>query len=338
MENPSNIAFVIFGRPVYWYGVLMAVGIVLAVCLAWRESKRKDLPKDTILDLCLVLIPSGIIGARIFYVLFKLDLFLQNPIRMLYIWEGGLAIYGAVIFGLLGAFLYARKKRIRFLKIADIIAPGLVLAQAIGRWGNFFNQEAFGLPVTDPNLRWFPLTVYIDKPHVFDFGDGLGEVICQNPYHLATFFYESLWCVLVFVFLWAMRKRFKHDGDAFLWYAMLYSFARFFIEPLRGDSLWLIQDVIRVSQGISAVVFVAVLAFFVMRRVKEKQLGCLVWPKPLRQAEGLAQEPFAENAFTAETQEEEGVFEAEHLEEEPSQGLEEERFTKQEQQETEQEE
>ena len=133
MTNPDRVAFTLFGRDIYWYGVLMALGILVATLLASRESKRKKLPQDTILDLCLIVIPCGVVGARLYYVLFELERYLANPISILYIWEGGLAIYGAVIGGLLGAVIYAKKKKLRFLKLADCIAPGLVLAQEIGR-------------------------------------------------------------------------------------------------------------------------------------------------------------------------------------------------------------
>ena len=137
--NIDRVAFTLFGKDIYWYGVLMAIGIIVAVFIAHLETKRKGLHKDTIFDMCLIVIPMGIVGARLYYVLFELESYLADPIRMLYIWEGGLAIYGAVIAGLLGAFLYGRRKKIRFLTLADCIAPGLVLAQGIGRWGNFFN-------------------------------------------------------------------------------------------------------------------------------------------------------------------------------------------------------
>lgn len=279
--NPDRVAFTLFGRNIYWYGVLMAVGIIIAVVLAMQEGKRKKLPQDSIIDLCLVIIPFGIVGARLYYVLFELENYISNPISILYIWEGGLAIYGAVIFGLLGALIYAKKKKIRFLRLVDCIAPGLVLAQAIGRWGNFFNQEAFGNPVTDEALLWFPMSVRIDGIHYFN-----GE-LCANPYHLATFFYESLWCVIIFIVLWSLRKKFKHDGDVFLLYGLLYSFERAIVEGLRGDSLYLIQPDaagmggIRVSQLLSAVAFIALLAFFIVRAVKEKKESRLMWPAPL---------------------------------------------------------
>ncbi len=306
MINPDRVAFSVFGRDIYWYGVLMALGIVIAVLLAMREAKRKHLSEDTVLDLCLVIIPCGVVGARLYYVLFELDQYLADPIRMLYIWEGGLAIYGAVIGGLIGMLIYAHKKKLRFFKLADLIAPGLVLAQAIGRWGNFFNQEAFGLPVTNPDLLWFPMSVKIDAFHTFN------GVPCTEPYHLATFFYESFWCVLVFLFLWfILRKRTKHDGDVFIWYVMLYSFERMFVEGLRGDSLWLIEGAVRVSQLLSALLFLAALGFLLVRHSKEKKLGYLIWPKPETPAEDAAQSAAAGEADADGDGEEETASEEE---------------------------
>lgn len=276
--SPNRIAFTIFGQDVYWYGILMALGVIIAIYLALKEAKRKNIHQDQLLDLCLIMIPCGIVGARLYYVLFELEHYLANPIRILYIWEGGLAIYGAIIGGAIGMLLYTRKKKLRFLRFADIIAPGLILAQAIGRWGNFFNQEAFGLPITDPNMTWFPFAVEIAGPHTFN------GVACSNPYHMATFFYESMWCLLGFIFIWCMRKKFKHDGDVFFTYVIVYSFERMIVEGWRGDSLWLIPDVIRVSQMLSLVLFVGAIVFWLVRRAKEKKLGYLIWPKPLESA------------------------------------------------------
>lgn len=298
MTNPDRVAFNVFGRDIYWYGVLIAVGILSAIFLAMREAKRKGMHEDTVLDLCLLIIPCGIIGARLYYVLCELDQYMHNPIEMLYIWNGGLAIYGGVIGGMIAMWLYSKKKKIRFLKLADIMAPGLVLAQGLGRWGNFFNQEAFGLPITNEKLMWFPFAVRIDGPHMFN------DAACTNPYHLATFFYESVWCFLVFIFLWVRRKKFKHDGDVFLWYAFLYSFERMFVEGLRGDSLWLIDGVIRISQLLSALMFVGIGLFFIIRSNKEKKLGKLVWPSMEEAPEKADEAPSAsdESNITEETQ------------------------------------
>lgn len=303
MNNPSRVAFTLFGRDVYWYGVLMALGILIGVWLTLREGKRKKLTEDDILDMCLVIIPSGVVGARLYYVIFEWASYASNPIRALYIWEGGLAIYGAVIGGLIGMFIYSRVKKIRFLKLADCIAPGLVLAQAIGRWGNFFNQEAFGLPINNGELMWFPFAVYIEGYHTFN-----GQP-CSNPYHMATFFYESVWCLIVFIILWSCRRKFKHDGDAILSYAALYGLERMFVERLRGDSLYIIKPGgsiaagVRVSEMLSFILVVAIAAFFLIRHFKEKKLGRLIWPAPEAEPEEGTTEDETGNAEDCENEE-----------------------------------
>lgn len=265
MQNPDRIAFSIGDLTVYWYGILMALGIIVAVLLANVEAKRKKLSNDTAVDLCLATIPLGIIGARLYYVLFNFSQYASNPISILYIWEGGLAIYGAVLGGVVGIAIYSSVKKIRLLKLFDICAPGLVLAQAIGRWGNFFNQEAYGPLVLNPAHQWFPLAVLIDA---------------TSEIHYATFFYESMWCLITFLILWfILRKRVKHDGDIFLSYVLFYSFERMFVEGLRTDSLYIGATGIRVSQLLSAVLFLCVAAFFIIRTIRERQLQCLIWPK-----------------------------------------------------------
>ena len=320
MNNPSRVAFTLFGRDVYWYGVLMALGILIGVWLTLREGKRKKLTEDDILDMCLVIIPSGVVGARLYYVIFEWASYASNPIRALYIWEGGLAIYGAVIGGLIGMFIYSRVKKIRFLKLADCIAPGLVLAQAIGRWGNFFNQEAFGLPINNGELMWFPFAVYIEGYHTFN-----GQP-CSNPYHMATFFYESVWCLIVFIILWSCRRKFKHDGDAILSYAALYGLERMFVERLRGDSLYIIKPCgaiaagIRVSEMLSFILVVAIAAFFLIRYFKEKKLGRLIWPAPEAEPEEGTTADEAGNAEDCENEETSEAAEEKPEPEETDQG------------------
>jgi phosphatidylglycerol---prolipoprotein diacylglyceryl transferase len=198
----------------------------------------------------LVTVPAGIIGSRVYYVLMKLDEFTADPVSILYIWKGGVAIYGAVIGGVLALWIFSRVKKISFASLADLVAPGLILAQAIGRWGNYFNREAFGPVITDKFWQFFPAGVMISE--------GGAEV-----WHAATFFYESMWNLAVLCVLWFTRKRMKRRGDVFLWYLALYGCGRFLIEQLRTDSLYLIG--MRVSQMLSLLMCVAVAAVFLTR-------------------------------------------------------------------------
>ena len=227
----------LFG-PLQWYSVLIVTGILLAIWLAGREERRLGLPRDTVIDLALIVVPCGIIGARLYYVAMTWDLFRNNPVSILYIWEGGIAIYGGVIGGALGAWVYARRKKLPFLRLLDMIAPGLLLAQAIGRWGNYFNMEAYGPEITNPAFQVFPIGVLIPS--------GGGYV-----WHMATFFYESLWNALGFAALWAIRRRVREPGGVMCWYLLIYGSGRFIIEQLREDSLYL--GGLRVSQYLSLI-------------------------------------------------------------------------------------
>ncbi len=233
-----------------WYSVLMVTAILVAFLLGTREEKRLALPKDSMLDMVLVAVPCGIVGARLYFVLMRLDQFAANPISVLYIWEGGVAIYGAVIGGLIGVSIYCHVKKRSIAALLDITAPGLVLAQAIGRWGNYFNREAFGPVITNPAWQWFPAGVLISQ-------NG------SDVWHVATFFYESMWNIAVFAVLWAIRKRVKRRGDVFMWYLVLYGCGRFLVEQLRTDSLYLFG--IRASQYLSLLLAMLVAAVFVIR-------------------------------------------------------------------------
>jgi len=171
--NPSPIAFTVAGFSVRWYGLMIALGIALGIGLAMARERRYGLPRDTVVDLALCGVPAAIVGARLYYVIFSWPTYAKNPISALYLWEGGLAIYGGILGGLLAGLLYARKKGLRFLTLADLVAPSFAIGQAVGRWGNFFNQEAYGVAVTNPALQRFPVAVFIQQ-------DGL--------WHCATFF------------------------------------------------------------------------------------------------------------------------------------------------------
>lgn len=235
------------------YGLLIASAMALGVFLCSRQEKRLGLPKDTALDLALWVLPAAIVGARLYYVIFQWDVYAQNPIHILYVWEGGLAIYGGVIGGALAGLIFSRVKKISYGTLADMVAPTLILGQAIGRWGNFVNQEAFGPVVTDPALQFFPVAVF-----------------AQGQWHMATFFYESLWNFIGFWVLWLNRKRVKTSGSLFLLYLCWYGLGRAFIEGLRTDSL--MWGPVRVSQALSVILVIVSGAVLLLRRflLKEK--------------------------------------------------------------------
>ncbi len=220
-----------------WYSSLIVLGILLAYLIGYHEEKRVGLPRDTMTDVTLIAVPCGIIGSRLYYVAMMWPEFAAQPIRILYLWEGGVAIYGAVIGGALGVLLYCYKKKLSFGKVLDIVAPGLLLAQAVGRWGNYFNKEAYGPLLSDPSFQWFPMGVLIPTS-----GGGYA-------WHAATFFYECCWNLLGLGALWLLRKKQKQDGNVFLWYLLLYGSGRFIIEQLRMDSLYLLG--VRASQWLS---------------------------------------------------------------------------------------
>jgi len=223
------VAFKIFNVEVRWYGILIAAGVMIGTLIAMKEARRKGVEEDTLLDLLLFAIPSALIGARIYYVVFSWDMYRDNPIEALNFRGGGLAIHGAIIAAVLVAIIFCRIRKENFWKMADITAPSLILGQAIGRWGNYINGEAHGGPT---NLPW-------------------GIMINGTKVH-PTFLYESIWNFLVFGFLlWYSRNRSKINGEIFLLYLILYSVARLAIEGLRTDSL--MWGSIRVAQLISLI-------------------------------------------------------------------------------------
>jgi prolipoprotein diacylglyceryl transferase len=174
------------------------------------------------------------------------------------VWEGGLAIYGGVIGGLAGLAIFARWRKVSFLDLCDIAAPSLILGQAIGRWGNFVNQEAYGYQVSNPALHFFPFSVYIEA---------------TGAYHMATFFYESMWNLLVFIALFLYLRKVKEatPGNVFFGYLALYGLGRMFIEPMRTDSLYIPGTSLRVSQILSAVLFIGSVAALLFRNMKRPE-------------------------------------------------------------------
>lgn len=233
------------------YGLLIACAILLAVAVCQREARRRGLPQDTGLDMALWAVPLAVIGARVYYVIFRWDLYRARPLTALYFWQGGLAIYGGVIGGFIGLWLLSRRRKLKLLTLLDIAAPVVILGQAIGRWGNFFNGEAYGSPVTDPAWQFFPVAVYAD-----------------GGWHLSTFFYESCWNLLGFILLWLYRKKAKREGNVFFLYLAWYGAGRAVIEGLRADSL--MWGPVRVSQALSAVLCLESIVILICRNHNKK--------------------------------------------------------------------
>lgn len=254
--NP--VAFTLFGLEVMWYGVIIVSGIVLAVWLASKEAVRVGLKEDDIVDFMFWGLPLAIVGARLYYIIFEWRYYIKNPIEVFAIRSGGLAIYGGLIAGALVVYFFTQSRYISFWKFLDIAAPSVIIAQAIGRWGNFMNQEAFGGVTTLARLKSMFIPEFIIKNMYID-----------GVYRQPTFLYESLWNIIGFVILMYLRQKkdFFREGEVFLSYVLWYSFGRFFIEGMRTDSLWMF-GVIRVSQFLSLVLFFGAIGFMIYRRKK----------------------------------------------------------------------
>jgi len=249
--NP--VAFSIAGKNIYWYGIIITFGIALAMFLAWRNRKKQKIDWDTIVDFVLIVIPVGIICARLYYVIFKWEYYSQNIGEILQIWNGGLAIYGAVIGGILTAFVFCKKKKINFLELCDYCSPYLALCQSIGRWGNFVNQEAYG-QITNSFLK---MGIYDEK---------IQNYIYVQP----TFLYESICTFIIFAVLIKINQNKKFSGQLFFIYMILYGIARAVIEGFRSDSLYF--GSIRISQLLSVLfsTIFAIIYLFTAKKDKKK--------------------------------------------------------------------
>jgi len=238
------------GFAIHYYGIIITLGILSGVMLAKRREKQYSFPNDSVLDIALISVPAAIICARIYYVMFRWDYFKGDILSVFNLRSGGLAIYGGLIGAIGAGYIYCRVKKLSFPAMADLAAPCIALGQAIGRWGNFFNQEAYGIEIACEKLRFFPVGVYIDA---------------EKAWHYATFFYESMWCLLIVIFILYMQKKgfFRRNGDVILWYMLLYGAERALVEGLRTDSLYL--GPLRISQALSIVLIFAAAAVFFMR-------------------------------------------------------------------------
>ena len=239
------VAFEVFGIAIRWYGILLSAGILAGILLAYTEAKRLGYDPEYIIDLALWCVPMAVIGARLYYVIFEWDYYQGDIMKIINIREGGLAIHGALIAAVLTGYVFTKVRGISFWDTADITAPGIIIGQAIGRWGNFVNAEAHGGPT---DLPW---GIMVDGVKV-------------HP----TFLYESLWNLGVLIILLIYRKKKKVDGEVFLLYGILYSLGRFWIEGLRTDSLMFMG--MRTAQLISVAIIAAFAALMIYRRRKYK--------------------------------------------------------------------
>lgn len=267
----NSEAFNLFGLSVYWYGIILTSGIILGTLLACYIAKKEKIDPDIMTDFVLYDILFALLGARTYFVIFNWEYYKANPMQILNIRQGGIAIYGAVIASIIVAIIYTRKKKVRFLHFADIATYGLILGQAIGRYGNFFNKEAFGgytnnlfamailkseakLPISEEVLN-----------HVTTFSQfGAAEYIQVHP----TFFYESTWNALLLILLLCYRKHRKAYGEIFCLYLIGYGVGRFWIEGLRTDQLllWVIQ--VPVSQIVAIISIIMGIIGIIMCRKK----------------------------------------------------------------------
>jgi len=257
--TPPADGFSIFGLEIKFYGLIMAFAMLIGVLLACKLAKKRGIKSDDIYLLALIVLPCAIVGARLYYCFFYE--YNYSFWELFNIKQGGLAIYGGVIGGVVGIIVFALiKKNWKIIfTLMDICAPCLILGQALGRWGNFFNQEAYGNLITNPNFQWFPFAVWIEN---------------ENAWFQATFFYESLWNAIGFVLLMFAYYKTKQTGTITAGYLVWYGIGRTWIEGLRTDSLYIGSTGIRVSQLLSVLLVVAgivILSINIYKSIKAKK-------------------------------------------------------------------
>lgn len=244
-----------------WYAIFIVSGMILALYLSIFEGKKHGFKEDDFIDFLLIGLPFSLLGARLYYVIFEWSYYKTHLNEIIAIWNGGIAIYGGLIAGAVTLYFFCKKREFSFFKYLDILAPGVLLAQGIGRWGNFFNHEAYGPKTTLEHLKQLHLPQIIIKNMYID-----------GFYRVPTFLYESLWAIVGFIFLILLRRYKKvKTGEIFLSYLLFYSLGRYFIEGLRTDSLYLVNH-IRVSQVVSFLLFFGSIGLFIYRRFVKKEV------------------------------------------------------------------
>ena len=257
----NRVAFELFGLQIYWYAIIIVSGIALALWMSNREAVRIGLKEDDMTNFILWALPIAIIGARLYYILFDLEPYLADPIQIFNTRSGGLAIYGGLIAAVIVLIVYTRHNFIDPWLFLDVVAPGVMLGQAMGRWGNFTNHEAYGGETTRQFLESLHLPQFI-----------INNMYIDGAFRQPTFFYESMWSLLGLILILIIRKKVAvKRGELFLGYVTWYSFGRFFVEGMRTDSLYFFGE-LRVSQVLSLVLFVGGIALLYYRRKKRTDI------------------------------------------------------------------
>lgn len=261
--NINDVAFKIGSFEVRWYGLLISFVVLLSIFLGMRSCKKYNIDPNDLLDYLIFALPAAIIGLRVYYVAFNFSQYKDNLLSVFYFWEGGLAIYGGIIGAVIAIFIVSKVKKQKFLHIVDFLIGYVALGQAVGRWGNFFNQEAFGGPTT------LPWGMTGDKIALFVRSQGWDIGTLVHP----TFLYESLWCFIVFtaIMLYRRSKFYKSDGECLALYMIMYGFERMLVEGLRTDSLYIGKTGIRVSQLLSAILVIVGIALFIDLKVRYRK-------------------------------------------------------------------
>ncbi len=270
-ENFLEIPFGNDTLTIKFYGVIIAFGFLLAALFGGRKAYVWKMSLDSMVDVLIYGIIGAVIGARLYYVVFQWDYYKNDLLSIFKIWEGGLAIYGGIIGGLIAAYFVCKKTKLPFLKLLDLVGMSLLIGQGIGRWGNFTNQEAFGVNTTMPwGMTSDKIVDYINS-HQAEFAEYGIEMDPNLPVH-PTFLYESVWCILGFVILYIVCQKFhKFDGQLILGYGIIYGLERTVVEGLRIDSLYIANTNLRVSQLVSLALVLVCTAITIYKFVKLKK-------------------------------------------------------------------
>lgn len=253
MINSFNIGNIV----IHFYSLCILLGVISAYFVITKEAKRKNINEDLILNIIFYGLIIGILGARIYYVIFNIDYYKNDILEMFKIWNGGLAIHGGIIFGFIFVYFYTKKNNLKFIKLTDIIVPGVILAQSIGRWGNFFNQEAYGLSVSKELLEKLLIPKFI-----------INGMYINNNYYLPTFYIESILCLIGFIIMILIRKKDIKQGTVTAFYLIWYGFIRSIIEIFRTDSLMLFNLKVAIIVSVLCII-IGIIILIKNRNIKE---------------------------------------------------------------------